>query len=76
MNIKAFGNNEGKDMLLKEYDVVLKPKNKSTSMYMKALAIPSICAPISGQNLTLAIQKNDFFKNLISLIMEIVQNAK
>ena len=76
MNIKAFGNNEGKDMLLKEYDV-LKPKNKSTSMYMKALAIPSICAPISGQNLKLAIEQNDFLKNLdLADNGEIIPNAK
>ena len=58
MNIKAFGSNEGKDMTLKEYQIVLKPKNKSSSMYMKALAIPSICAPISGQNLKLAMEKS------------------
>ena len=64
MNIKAFGSNEGKDMLLKEYQIVLKPKNKSSSMYMKALAIPSICAPISGQNLKLAMEQNEFLNNL------------
>ena len=64
MTIKAFGNSKGKNMRLKEYQVVRKPENKSSSIYVKALAIPSICAPISRQNLRSAVEQNDFLGNL------------
>ena len=38
--INAFGSERGKGMILKEYEVVLKPKDKSSSIYLDFLAIP------------------------------------
>ena len=52
MNIKAFGNSHSKDMWLKEYQIVLRRMDKNSNI--KAFAIPSICAPISQQNVKLA----------------------
>ena len=52
--VKPFGSTKGKIMSLKEYKVCLKPRNKSSSNYVNALAVPNICAPINGQNIPLA----------------------
>ena len=64
MTIKAFGNNQGKEMRLKEYQVVLKPIDNSSSIYMKAVAMPSICAPISNQEVQLAVKQKEFLSTL------------
>ena len=64
MTIKAFGSNQDEMMRLKEYQVVMKPLDKSTSMYVKALAVPRICALLSTQNIALAMVKNEFLRNL------------
>ena len=64
MTIKAFGSNQCEMMRIKEYQVVMKPLDKSTSMYVKALAVPRIFAPLSTQNIALAVEKNEFLRNL------------
>ena len=48
MKVKAFGNEEGKNMRLKEYQVVIKPIDMCNSIYVKAIAVPNICAPVKS----------------------------
>ena len=62
--INAFGSEKGTNMKLKEYRLVLKPMDKSNSIYVKALAMPQICAPICRRLINSAIQQNNFLKTL------------
>ena len=64
--IYAFGTDKGKGMRLKEYEIVIKPMNKSSSIYINALAIPVICAPICRKylNVKLAKEQNEFLQAL------------
>ena len=64
MKVKAFGSNDGKYMVLKEYQIVLKPNDRNSNIYVKALAIPDICAPVSGQDVGLALKQTDSLNNL------------
>lgn len=64
MNVKSFGSKIGKDMVLNEYQVVIKPNDCKTSMYIKALAIPRICAAVNGQNISRALEKHSELKEL------------
>ena len=64
MKVKAFGSNDGKDMVLKEYQIVLKPNDRNSNIYVKALAIPDICAPVSGHDVDLVLKQNDSLNNL------------
>ena len=63
--INAFGTEEGKYMNLKEYVLVLKPLNKESSIYVNALAVPKICAPIVyGKIGNLVFKQNEFLRTL------------
>ena len=64
MCVKSFGSKIGKDMTLNEYQLVIKPNDCKTSMYIKALAIPNICAVINGQNINKALEKHSDLKEL------------
>ena len=64
--INAFGTDKGKGIRLKEYEIVIKPLDKSSSIYINALAIPVICAPICRRylNIKLAKEQNEFLQAL------------
>ena len=62
--INAFGSEKGTIMKLEEYNLVLKPMDKSTSIYVKALAVPKICAPICRRLGDYAIAQNEFLRHL------------
>ena len=64
--INAFGTDKGKGMRLKEYEIVIKSMDKSSSIYINALTIPVICAPISRRhlNVRLAKEQNEFLQVL------------
>ena len=62
--INAFGSEKGTAMQLKEYNLVLNPMDKNTSIYVKALAIPKICAPMCKRLGDYAVAQNDFLKLL------------
>ena len=66
MKVKAFGSNDGKDKVLKEYQIVLEPNDRNSNIYLKALAIPDICTPVSRQDVGLALKQNDSLNNLQS----------
>ena len=51
-------------MRLKEYEIVLKPRDKRSSIYINALSIPVICAPVSRTYVQLAKEQNEFLKTL------------
>ena len=64
--MNAFGTDNGKGMRLKEYEIVIKRMDKSSSIYINALAIPVICAPICRRylNVKLAKEQNGFLQAL------------
>ena len=64
--INAFGTDKGKGMCLKEFEIVIKPMDESSSIYINALAIPVICAPICRRylNVKLAKEQNEFLQAL------------
>ena len=64
MVIKAFGNNNEKNMRLNEYRVCLRSINNDTSFYFKVLAVPTLCSPIGGQRIELAVDQHPFLKKL------------
>ena len=63
--MKRFATEEG---ALKEIDVVqicVKPKTKSTNVYIEALSIPFLCLSIQGQSIeTFDISKYNYLQNL------------
>ena len=63
-NISAFGGDKGQGMLLKEYNIVLQPTDRSSSIFIKALTIPVICAPSCRRYVKLAMEQNKFLKVL------------
>ena len=64
IKINAFGSTHGQNLRLKEYEVVLKPLDRSCSIYVKALAIPEICGPVCNQHVKLATDQNEFLRAL------------
>ena len=63
MVVKAFGNGRGKTMQLKEYELKVKPKYGET-FSVNAVAVPTICSPITGQIIQEAIDQNRFIAGL------------
>ena len=64
MAIKAFGSNHEKSVRLNEYQVCLKSTNNDTSFYFKVLAVPTLCSPIGGQKIDLAVNQHPFLREL------------
>ena len=64
MKVKAFGNEKGKTMRLKEYQVVIKTADMYSSIFLTTMAVPNICAPVSGQELNSAVNEHQFLRNL------------
>ena len=63
-SINAFGSNKGTGMLLKKYELILKPIDKSSSITVVALAVPVICAPLCRKYNAMAKEQNEFLKAL------------
>ena len=49
-------------MQLKEYQLVLEPMGKRSSVDMKVLTVPSVFAPISKQSVKFTLDQNKFLK--------------
>ena len=64
MSIKSFGNKRAQVKTLHEYEVCIKPNDKGSSYFIKAVAVPTICTPISGQNINVALEKHPFLRDL------------
>ena len=66
MIVKAFGE-KGKQMKLKEYEILLKSQTKKkNSITIKALSVPvpNICTPISGQHVSKTVMMHPFLRDL------------
>ena len=51
-------------MRLKEYQVVIKPNDNCNNIYVKAMPVSNICAPVSGQDVKSAVNEHRFLGTL------------
>lgn len=64
LSIRPFGKETDDVVFTNEYRICMKPKDKSSNVYINAMSVPIICKPIDSGHTKIALENHPFLKNL------------